>query len=33
VKARVANGVGRGKVRSEQKEEEILPGVKAKYYD
>lgn len=33
VKARVANGVGKGKVRSEQKEEEILPGVKAKYYD
>jgi isopenicillin N synthase-like dioxygenase len=33
VKARVSNGVGKGKVRSEQKEEEILPGVKAKYYD
>ena len=33
VKARVANGVGKGKVRSEQKEEEILPGVKTKYYD
>ena len=34
VKARVANGVGKGKIRSEQKEVEILPGApKAKYYD
>ena len=33
VKARVAKGVARGKVRSETKDEEILPGVKAKYFD
>ncbi len=33
VKARVANGIGKGKVRSELAEEEILPGVKTKYYE
>ena len=33
VKARVAKGVARGKVRSETKDEEILPGEKAKYFD
>ena len=32
VKARVAKGYS-GKVRSEMKDEEILPGVKARYYD
>lgn len=35
VKARVANGIGKRdvKARSEMTDEEILPGVKAKYYD
>ena len=32
-KARVKAGVGKGKARSELAEQEILPGVKAKYYD
>ena len=33
VKARVKRGVAKGQVRSEQKEEEIIAGKSAKYYD
>ena len=33
VKARVKKGVAKGQVRSEQKEEEIIAGKSAKYYD
>ena len=33
VKARVAKGTGRNKVRSDVKEEEIIKGKSAKYYD
>ena len=33
VKARVAKGVGKGKVRSETNEETIIGGKTTKYYD
>lgn len=33
VKARVRKGVGKGKPRKEVAEEEIIDGIKAKFYD